>query len=125
MKAGGSRIVFLCFKNTGVCRLSLLIRLGGSLGMVLMSLLGTTAYGQVVLDDFSVDEKLHYNFIPIFPTSGPDGWTVSSGQLRPNVPSYSTFAWLWNRGEKLFQVGDSVGMTLYVDWNQTQQSTGV
>ena len=86
-----------------------------------------TVYAQVVLDDFSVSDEFKYNFIPV--ANGADGWNVTSGQLRPNVatsPNHTiTAAWLWNQGEKLFAVEDSVSIMLYPDWNHTAQVTGI
>ena len=52
----------------------------------LLVFFSTTAYGQVVLDDFSTDTVLHpnYDFVPVF--NGPsDGWTVTGGELRPSI----------------------------------------
>jgi len=79
----------------------------------LLVFFSTTAYGQVVLDDFSTDTVLHpnYDFVPVF--NGPsDGWTVTGGELRPSINGVASATWLWNRGEKLSAAGDSVSISL-------------
>src|SRR2546426_9856109 len=78
----------------------------------------------VVLDDFSTNDESKYNFVPIS-NSPTDGWAVSAGQLRPSIAVNATAAWVWKQGQKLAAVGDFVTITLYPDWNHTEQSTGV
>jgi hypothetical protein len=77
----------------------------------LLVLSSTTAYGQVLLDDFSASNESRYEFVPVF--GGPsDGWTVTSGELRPIIDSSGSATWLWNQGEKLSALGDSVSISL-------------
>ena len=69
------------------------------------------APGQVVLDDYSLSDEGNYNYVPVL-NNPADGWNVSSGELRPAIAGNATGAWLWNRGEKLSAVGDSVSIDL-------------
>src|SRR5436309_11354496 len=71
-----------------------------------------TAFGQVVLDDFSTDTVSHPNYVytPLFGTP-LDGWVVAGGELRPSIDSSAPVAWLW-KGEKLSATGDSVSISL-------------
>jgi len=70
------------------------------------------ASGQIVLDDYSVSKEGNYDYVQVL-GSPADGWNVSSGELRPTIAGLNaTGAWLWNRGEKLSAVGDSVSIDL-------------
>jgi len=69
------------------------------------------ADGQVILDDYSLNDESNYNYLPRL-NNPPDGWNVSSGELRPSITGNATGAWLWNHGEKLAEVGDSVSINL-------------
>src|SRR5438876_142144 len=73
--------------------------------------LGSAAYGQVVLDDFSTSDETKYNYVPVS-NNPPDGWNVTAGELRPNIAGDASAAWFWNQGEKLSMVGDSVTISL-------------
>jgi len=77
-----------------------------------MVFFSTTAFGQVILDDFSTDNKLKYQFAPVFPTTASDGWAVAGGELRPSMEEDTSATWLWNQGEKLSAAGDSVSIRL-------------
>src|SRR5882724_1107028 len=70
----------------------------------------TTAYGQVVLDDFSASNESRYEFVPVF-GNPPDGWTVTAGALRPSIDNSGSATWLWN-DDKLSAAGDSVSISL-------------
>jgi len=74
-------------------------------------LFSATAYGQVVLDDFSANNQAKYDFVPVF-GSPSDGWTVTAGALRPSIDSSGSATWLWNQGEKLSAAGDSISISL-------------
>src|SRR5712664_3501370 len=82
---------------------------------------GSIQAATFVLYDFSASNEANYNFIPVG-NNPADGWAVISGQLRPNIAVNATGAWIWNRGQKLGAVGDSVSVTLYPDWNHTEQT---
>src|SRR6266516_5635476 len=71
----------------------------------------TTGYGQVILDDFSADHRSNYDFIKLF-ADPPDGWAVTSGALHPSIEGNASATWLWNQGEKLSAVGDSVSISI-------------
>src|SRR6266567_454309 len=71
----------------------------------------TTAYGQVVLDDFSASNESNYDFVPVF-GSPADGWAVTAGELHPSIDSSGAATWLWNQGGKLSAAGDSVSISL-------------
>src|SRR5262245_55495238 len=74
-------------------------------------LFSTTAFGQVILDNYSASNESKYDFVPVF--AGPaDGWAVASGQLRPSIDGNASATWLWNQGEKLSATGQSVSITL-------------
>src|SRR3989442_1115469 len=79
----------------------------------LLAFFSTTAFGQVVLDDFSTDTVSHpkYDFVPVFGAPS-DGWAVSGGELRPSIGSSGSATWLWNQGQKLSATGDSVSISL-------------
>src|SRR6266550_2127820 len=77
----------------------------------LLVFFSTTAFGQVVLDDFSASNESRYNFVPFFGNPS-DGWAVTAGELRPSIDSSGSATWLWNQGEKLSATGDSVSITL-------------
>jgi hypothetical protein len=78
----------------------------------LLVFLSTTAFGQVILDDFSTDNRAKYVFAPVFPPGAADGWAVAGGELRPSTEEFSNTTWLWNQGEKLSATGDSVSISL-------------
>jgi hypothetical protein len=71
----------------------------------------TTGYGQVILDDFSADHRSNYDFVKLF-ADPSDGWAVTSGTLRPSIEGNASATWLWNQGEKLSAVGDSVSISI-------------
>ena len=77
----------------------------------LLMFFSTTAYGQVVLDDFSASNESNYDFVPVFGAPS-DGWTVTAGELRPSIDSSGGATWLWNQGGKLSAAGDSVSISL-------------
>ena len=77
----------------------------------LLVFFSTTAYGQVLLDDFSTDSRSKYDFVPVF-ANPSDGWTVTAGELRPSIGSSGAATWFWNQGEKLSATGDSVSISL-------------
>jgi len=77
----------------------------------LLMFFSTTAYGQVVLDDFSANNESNYDFVPVFGAPS-DGWTVTAGELRPSIDSSGGATWLWNQGGKLSAAGDSVSISL-------------
>jgi hypothetical protein len=77
----------------------------------LLVFFSTTVQGQVVLDDFSASNDSNYDFVPVF--GGPsNGWTVTAGELHPNIDSSGGATWLWNQGEKLSAAGESVSISL-------------
>ena len=78
----------------------------------LLVFFSTTAFGQVVLDDFSTDNRLKYAFAPVFPPDALDGWAVTGGELRPSMAENASATWLWNQGQKLSAPGDSVSISL-------------
>jgi len=71
----------------------------------------TTAYGQVILDDFSANNASNYDFVPVF-NDPLNGWTVTAGELRPGIDGNASATWLWNQGAKLSAAGDSVSISL-------------
>jgi hypothetical protein len=73
----------------------------------------TTAYGQVILDDFSANNRSSYDFVPVF-GSPSDGWAVTAGGLRPSIDDSGGATWLWKQGEKLSAAGESVSISLYL-----------
>ena len=77
----------------------------------LLVFFSTTAYGQVVLDDFSANNESNYKFVPVL-NSPSDGWTVTAGELRPSIDGVASATWLWNGGEKLSAAGESVSISL-------------
>src|SRR5438128_2166302 len=77
----------------------------------LLVFFSTTAYGQVVLDDFSANNESNYKFVPVL-NSPSDGWTVTAGELRPSIDGVASATWLWNGDEKLSAAGDSVSISL-------------
>jgi hypothetical protein len=77
----------------------------------LLVLFSTTASGQVVLDDFSTDKRVNYDFVPVFGDPS-DGWAVSDGALHPSIDGIASATWLWNKGETLSATGDSVSVSL-------------
>jgi len=92
-----------------------------------LTFLATGVLGQVLLDDYSVSDEANYNYLPVF-NNPADGWNVSSGELRPTIAGNATGAWLWNRGEQLSAVGDSVSITLSLPTgadNQLRSSIGL
>ena len=70
-----------------------------------------SAFGQVILDDFSASNESKYTFVPVF-ASPSDGWAVSGGELRPSIDGNASATWLWNQGEKLSATGNSVSISL-------------
>jgi hypothetical protein len=77
----------------------------------LLLFISTTASGQVVLDDFSTDKRLNYDFVPVF-GDATDGWSVSDGALHPSIDGVASATWLWNKGETFSAIGDSVSIDL-------------
>ena len=71
----------------------------------------TTAYGQVILDDFSANNASNYDFVPVF-NDPSNGWAVTAGELRPSIDGNASATWLWNQGAKLSAAGDSVSISL-------------
>jgi len=71
-----------------------------------------TAFGQVILDNFSASSESKYTFAPVFPPNASDGWAVAGGELRPSTEEFASTTWLWNQGEKLSATGDSVSISL-------------
>src|ERR1044072_8975672 len=69
------------------------------------------AIGQVILDDFSASIESKYTFVPVF-NDPADGWAFSGGQLRPSIDGNASATWLWNQGQKLSALGDSVSVSL-------------
>src|SRR3989442_15448189 len=79
----------------------------------LLVFFSTTAFGQVVLDDFSTSDPSHTNYLFVPLLANPsDGWAVTGGELRPNINGNASATWLWNKGEKLSAVGDSVSISI-------------
>jgi hypothetical protein len=76
-----------------------------------LALASTGAYGQVILDNFSSGDESHYTFIPVF-SNPADGWAVTAGELHPSIDGNASATWLWNQGQKLSAIGDSVSISL-------------
>src|SRR6266496_4876354 len=78
----------------------------------LLVFLSSTAFGQVILDDFSTDKRLNYNFVPVF-GAPEDGWArTAGGELQPSIGSSGAATWLWNKGQTLAAIGDSVSISV-------------
>jgi len=86
-----------------------------------------SAYGQVILDDFSVNNVSSYDFVQVF-GSPANNWTVTAGELRPNVDGEATAAWFWKGSEKLSATGDSLSISLSLlegEYNDLSLSTSI
>ena len=77
----------------------------------LLVFFSTTAFGQVILDNFSASNESKYDFAPVF-ANPADGWAVTGGELRPSIDGNASATWLWNQGEKLSATGQSVSISL-------------
>ena len=93
----------------------------------LLVLSSNSAYGQVILDDFSANNVLNYNFVEVF-GSPANNWTVLNGELHPNVDGEATAAWFWKGSEKLSAAGDSLSISLSLkagEYNDLSFSTSI